>query len=694
MNDVGVLRHRREQRRLWQAGELGMGDYFWRAAEAFPADTCLIPGRPFSTPWGERVVSPTLRDWTRMAARVARGYCGLGVRARDAVGVYGAFGARYFLHFLALSRLGAIPVLVNERMAVETAAAYLSRTGVRVIMTDATRRRSIEAGLGGGDHLIITEPDLATAPECDFAPYAFASNDPVLITHTSGTTGMPKAVMLEHGAYFYAMGQSLLGPRDPAVRRAVCALPPAHNAAIGAIAIAVVNGEELVLMPDQDGGAAIKAISGFQASCLVAFPQTFVDILIEDPEPAALESMELCVNLGDTAHEAHIRRLMKYGSHVGKDGRAAGSRFVDGLGSSEMGSMLFSKLHRPGESSFARCVGPPADWVEAAILDEDGTPLTDGCPGLLGVRSLGTFSGYWKTPTLTRESRVGGYFLTGDIAMRNAAGEFFHLDRATDRVLTDDGPIHTLVIEDAIMNACKEILDCSVIAIETEPAHAHVLCLAAPRDPASAVLEKIAEEIDRALRAAALPRVDEVRLVERREVPVGITGKVLKARIREDLQRARKGTATVSGHWTGGFSGTGRIEIAGHYLPLGVPALMGGSGAGVSPSSVLVAAAAGCYLLTLVASFERAGLAVERVAIESEGDFSGLSPPVLRALLHRPHVVLAPEAARGASDVESHFDVARRYCPTARAMPGVHVRVVGTVASAATLEANRPGVTV
>lgn len=660
-------------RRLKAAATLGAGDYFWHAADFSPDSRLLLPGHALASPWGEPMPCPTLRDWARIAAHMARCYYGLGVRPREPVGVYGRFGAGYFLHFLALSRLGAISVLVNENMPGDIAAAYLQRVGVRVLMHDGAAASHLE----GGPIQVVTERDLAAADERNITAYPYAHDDSVMVTHSSGTTGVPKAVTHRHGPYFFAMAQSLRSPRDAAIRCAVSALPASHNSAIGAAAFAVVNGEKLVMMPSQDGAAAVAAIAQHKAGCLVAFPRTFVDILALNPDPAALESLELWINLGDAAHEAHIRRLTRYGTRTIRGRRLPGSRFADGLGSSEMGSMLFVKVHEPGEAGFARCVGTPADWVDAAVLGRDGMPVPDGVSGRLGVRSPGTFSGYWNTPT-GEASVLGGYFLTGDIARRDPEGRFFHLDRTSDEIIAGGNAIHTLVIEEAIMLAADAVLDCCVVATETRPGQASVTCLAVLRSGANTSHTGLLSTANAALRAARLPTLDVLEIVGRDEIPVGMTGKTLKYQIRHRMRGTHQTGEQIKATWSGGFAGRGSIQLGDQVLPFGLTREPSNS-ATPSPMSLLVASASGCYVATLAALLERAGIAVDRIDIDSAAGFAGGAPPRLTSIVHRPRVVTPVPFGSRAHEVQRLFETARRLCPTHRLLHGVDMRIEGTV---------------
>jgi acyl-coenzyme A synthetase/AMP-(fatty) acid ligase len=517
---------------------LGMGNFLWNALEVYPRDhRPFVLAQPFETAWGERCDRPTLGDWARLTEDYARRYAALGVGRQDTVGVYGDHGGKYLLHLMALTRLGAIPVFVNQSMAHDAAARHMRRLGVVGVFTDDPRRDALRAAGAGDLGFSIVEADFRDVNPVSVRSHVHHDDDAVLVTHTSGTTGVPKAVLLQHGGFFHAVSRTLDDARDPVVRRAVCALPPSHNAAISAVAIAMMNGEELILMSDLGGPAVIEAIRTHGATAVVAFPQTHVDILNCEPASGDLRSVAMWINLGDSAHERHIRALTQYGNHRRGRSVVGGSWFLDGLGSSEMGSMLFSIVHAPGAECVGRCVGVPRPWVEAEILDAAGTKLPNGQPGLLAVKSPSVAAGYWNDSNLTYKSRLNGYFLTGDVAYRDASGRFHHLDRTTDTVMTTRGPIYTLLYEEAIMNAVEDLLDCSVIAVETKPGEAHVVCYAILRANRSKDEGVLRAEVDRAVEAQGLQPVDEIRRIHPGDLAVGVTGKVLKAELRRAVRR-------------------------------------------------------------------------------------------------------------------------------------------------------------
>jgi acyl-coenzyme A synthetase/AMP-(fatty) acid ligase len=208
---------------------------------------------------------------------------------------------------------------------------------------------------------------------------------------------------------------------------------------------------------------------------------------------------------------------------------------VDRFGSSEQGGALFMQCHTRDGGTYGRCIGRPLDWVKAVILGDDGQPVPAGQPGLLAVSAPSVTSGYWKDEALTESFRRGGYWLTGDVALRDPAGLFYHLDRTADVVHTAAGPVYSVELEELLQKECDMIEECTIVGVPDGKGHEALVAVlrlkpSAPSDRTA--LEAACKSIVGAksatpLRAMMVARVDEI--------PVGVTGKVLKRELRRRL---------------------------------------------------------------------------------------------------------------------------------------------------------------
>src|SRR6202042_535900 len=360
--------------------ELGAGNVLLRLAE-HGADPDM-PRVTFDT--GVDAIAAwtplSLRTLTERVAARAEWFARRGIGRRDPVAVYVTSAADVTLNFLALTWLGAIPALMNGSMPAEIAAEYIRRLRSVGVLIDADHAHMAGHDLGApiiGDAAETGTGDPSGAP-AHFRP---PPDDPVAITHSSGTTRRPAAVVHSHHGLFAAVrAVRLTEPRQHGPVREMSAFPQAHTAGFIILNESLCNGYELLCLSGQGGAFArsgeviIEAIERWQPTAVYGFAVTWSELARYDLTARDVSSVRFWSNSGDCAHEAHIRRLVAVGSHHarGENGEVVsltGSRFNDTLGSTEMGYGVFMISHRPGSERYNRCVGKPVPFAEIILVD-------------------------------------------------------------------------------------------------------------------------------------------------------------------------------------------------------------------------------------------------------------------------------------------------------------------------------------
>ena len=549
---------------------LGAGNFLAHAIAVSPAPDApvLYMEKPLVTPSGRRLEHLSLADLRRESDALAAWYRAQGVRAADVVGVYLDDGVEYLIHYLALVRIGAIGALTNGNMEPRIAAGLFARIGAVMVFTEPGRGGAVQPHLPDGSSVrrLATNLDLARAaaageygqPIDPAVIFEHHAGDPIMIAHSSGTTGIPKAVPLEHDKFFYGIRYRLRQPRLPGGERILSSLPHSHNCAIAYIMLALLGGTPVYITSEHAGREVLKRIEEFRPSMVVSFPQTFVEMTECAMESYDLGSVSFWFNGGDAAHEPHIRRLIACGSRVRDGKRVPGSVFIDGMGSSEMGFSLFRNVHVHAQPShFGRCVGTPLEWVEAAVLDEDGRRLAAGQIGRLGVRAPSVTTGYWNDSALTAKSRLGGFFLTGDLAYTDDGGRFFHVDRTPDAINTAAGLVYSLWSEERLLTGVGAISDVAVVGRpDGDSGYASAVAFVRLRPGFKASQEELLAEANAALLAKEMPPLAELRLVGFDDVPLGTTGKVLKRKLRDLLTGSKASRASAK------FPALGKVSPA------------------------------------------------------------------------------------------------------------------------------------
>ena len=460
-----------------------------------------------------------------------------GVRPRDPVAVYATNAADIVLGYLALARLGAIPALVNGNLDGATAAAYIGKLDATAVLADRELRERL-AGHVPDLARFDTEAVGSGRPQDAPPAYRHHPTDPVAITHSSGTTGPPKPITATHDSQFAVVRHRLRRPRAQGSERSLSALPVPHNSTLSILNFSLGSLSELLLLSRQDGQYTLDAIRRWRPGTVLGFSVTWAELARMDIPAEDLESVTLWWNVGDCAHEAHIRKLIAFGRRRIPTAKGLrwtdGSVFSDNFGSSELGQPVLSIRHHHGTQRYGRCVGRAEPFAEAVVLSPAGELLPPGEPGLLGVRSPSMSPGYWNDSTSTYRSRLAGWLLTGDVVYEDEDGYFFHLDRFTDAVSTPDGTgLYTALIEERVLAACPDVLDCTAVASAhgDRPVVDVLLQLAAE---ANQDVDRTAE-VRAALDHGVASAVRQVVVVDDAEIPFGATGKVRKRILRERM---------------------------------------------------------------------------------------------------------------------------------------------------------------
>jgi 3-aminoavenalumate diazotase len=540
--------------------ELGAGNVLVKlfehgAAPDLPGITfdVAVDGIPAWTP----LALGTLRE--RVAARAAW-LAGLGVKPRDPVAVYVTSAADCLLTFLALNWVGAIPALMNGNMPADIAAGFIQRLRGTALLADTAHL----AALAGHDLGAGITADVAEAGAADPAAapphYPYGDSDPIAITHSSGTTRTPAAVVHSHSSLFAATrALRLNGPRAHGPERILSALPAAHTAGILTLHQALVRSSELLFLSAQGGLAAggaapagaghsadpfagsgsvvLDAIERWHPTAVYGFAVTWAELARYDLSERDLGSVSVWFNTGDCAHEAHVRPLVRAGSHVEYTSEGLvtvpGSRFIDGIGSTEMGYSGFRISHHATSNRYGRCVGKPHIFADVALFDlATGRETPVGEVGHLGLKSPTLALGYWNDSVNTYRHRFRGYYLTGDLMYRDEEGYFYHVDRAVDSVDLGGGNwLYTAMSEERVLAACPDVRDCTVVAggsggkVVTDV----LLLLKAGADAGA----DRSEAVLAALGPAAAATLRRIVAVPDEEMVFGPTGKVRKFLMRQ-----------------------------------------------------------------------------------------------------------------------------------------------------------------
>ncbi len=520
---------------------LGSGNFFDRCLALNPARNAafLFLDAPVALGDGQSLSAWSLNDLQRIRKALAARYLEADVKRDDVVAVCVEDGISPFLHYLALTSLGAAISLINPAMPGDAGVVYMTENCFdRLIVDPSTLAGSTfvqrwREAAGGGKVIEIALEQLPLDVELPaWWPCQPEDSTLVMISHTSGTTNTSKAVRFEHRQFFMGKRARIGRFAEGADERLLTALPQSHSAAISHLETAVLHGIPTLALSTQDGDAVRRAIKWFTPTTVAAFPQSYMLLVEGGVQRDEFPSVRRWFSMGDAAHQSHTKSLLE---------GAPGSRFIDAFGSSELGMALFRRESTLDDLAPQRSIGRPVDIAVAKILDtRTGEELPPGRVGLLAVRSPTITSGYWQKPQLTHSCWQGGYFITGDMAFCKE-GEFFHVDRQVDVIDTPEGPVYTLPLEEAVQQV-PGVCDAAVIGVAPNGSDAtRVLAIILLERETTVAVDLIADRAAHALRqelrsqyGGALDQAVAVAVVRSLSfLPVGATGKVLKRNLRD-----------------------------------------------------------------------------------------------------------------------------------------------------------------
>lgn len=481
-----------------------------------------------------------------------------GLSRHERVAVYKDNSADYFLFGMGAMRAGGIHVPINGGMPLDSLIKYLEHTGASVLITDSGRLASIQPHLhrlprlrcvalvdgavAAGDmpeaaQIVDLNHSLAVASDV-FQAISPAADDDVLLVHTSGTTGFPKAVIHTSGSLVAGVkGQLRFRPYFHDSDFALNAAPASHFVYFLGMLSSMAGCSRQWAAGDMSPRNVLALIEQQRLTIVFCFAHTFIQMQELGLSRFNLDSVRMWLSAADSSHEAHIKEFTRHGALVRLFGKkVVGSMFVDSLGSSEVGFAAVVRFAFSFSKRFQRYIGQSSSaGPRVKVADAEGRPLGDGQVGRIMVKGPTLFKGYWNAHDKLHGVVKNGWWWTGDIGYSKGRTGFYHLDRVTDVIRTRSGEAYSLPIEEHLLKY-PGIIEAVVLARNRsdgfqEPV-AYVQSLADANLSAPAILDWVNARVD------SKDRIAEVFVVSRESIPRGLTGKVLKTVMRTTLASA------------------------------------------------------------------------------------------------------------------------------------------------------------
>ncbi|MEV7192104.1 acyl-CoA synthetase [Streptomyces sp. NPDC093510] len=468
--------------------------------------------------YGER--SWTYGELDDAVSRAATALRDRGLARGDRVGAYAHNSDAYLIAFLACARAGLVHVPVNQNLTGDDLAYIIRQSGSSLVLADPDIAGHLPAGvpvlaLRDADDSLLTRLAASSAYDGE-GP---GGEDLVQLLYTSGTTALPKGAMLTHRALVHEYVSAITALDLKGSDKPVHSLPLYHSAQMHVFLMPYLAvGAENTILDGPDAERIFDLVEAGRADSLFAPPTVWIG-LSRHPDFAVRD-------LGALRKAYYGASVMPVPVLERLRARLPGLGFYNCFGQSEIGPLATVLGPDEHEGRMESC-GRPVLFVEARVVDDHGREVPDGTEGEVVYRSPQLCEGYWDKPEETAEAFRGGWFHSGDLAVRDAEGYFTVVDRVKDVINSGGVLVASRQVEDVLYEH-PGVAEAAVIGLPDERWIEAVTAVVVRGDMGLTEAGLIAHAREKLAHFKAPKRVLFVD-----ELPRNASGKILKRELRK-----------------------------------------------------------------------------------------------------------------------------------------------------------------
>jgi|TARA_R100000049_G_C1954692_1_gene106753 acyl-CoA synthetase (AMP-forming)/AMP-acid ligase II len=411
--------------------------------------------------------------------RIANGLISLGLNKGDRFGYLSRNSADMWLMYLAASRTGAVPVPLNYRLAPAEWTFILDNAQAKLVfigpgygsamgtiageLATVERFVSFDGGLDGAlaYHDWLAEQD-GSHVACDVQ-----SDDIFYQMYTSGTTGLPKGVIVSHANYAANIAQTtnMIARLPNAGDTALVVTPLYHAAAVWIAAFCTARGMSIILKTDFDPVDVVETLDRERVAFTFLVPAMIQACLTSVPDVAERDwsALKLLMYGASPIAEDVLRRAVScFGCDVYQAyGLTETTAILTLLGADEHRRAL------AGQTGLLLAAGRALPGTQMRIADDEDRPCPSGEIGQILARGPQIVPGYWKMEEATRDFVKNGWAHTGDAGEIDEEGYLYIRDRIKDMVVSGGENIYPREVENALFEHPR-IVDAAVIGVPDE----------------------------------------------------------------------------------------------------------------------------------------------------------------------------------------------------------------------------------
>jgi acyl-CoA synthetase (AMP-forming)/AMP-acid ligase II len=515
-------------------------DLIFESSSRFPNKTAVIDSSCDESASNRRI---TYAQYAELIERLARGLVAAGLKPGEVLAIYLPNCWEFCAVYHAATLAGAIPTLLNPSYREREVRYQLENSGAALLISDGPLLQGINlAGLPSLRRVYTTRQSAAGAepfssllnPVSIGCPTPDTPSDQTLaaLPYSSGTTGLPKGVMLSHFNLVANVFQ-FIGPHASEMSGddvALCFLPLYH-----------IYGLNVVLNPILTLGGTLLLMPRFNPSNLLSL---IVDegVTMMPAVPPALNALCQAAEAGQFPKQHRLRWVKSGAAPLAPE---LGRRFTEltgvlvcqGYGMTEASPVthvgyLEPELYKP------ESIGQPLAQTDCRVVSATGTDgneteVAAGQPGELVMRGPQFMMGYWKDPQATAVALHDGWFWSGDIVTRDADDFYYVVDRRKEMIKYKGFPVAPAEVE-ALLLEHPAVRDCGVVGRDDPDAGEIPVAFIVLRE-GSVASQKLEEDLRGfvAERLTSYKQPRQIHFVD--ALPRTPSGKILRRELRKIL---------------------------------------------------------------------------------------------------------------------------------------------------------------
>ncbi|XP_066281399.1 uncharacterized protein [Branchiostoma lanceolatum] len=515
--------------------DIALVDYLTADFDAYGDKVALVDG-------------PTERSYTFSQLKVLFRVCGsaltrLGFKQHDVFAIYSPNLPEFAIIFFGVIGIGGTVTTVNPLYTADELAHQLQQSGASYVITIPMFADKAKQAMDKCEKI----KDLYVFGEAEgCTPFssllrddgsAFPADvqinpreDVAVLPYSSGTTGLPKGVMLTH--YNIIANLQQMRPEkslalDPNTDVLIALLPLFHIYGMVAIlAIGLVQGVKVVCLPKFDQELFLKCVQDHKVTRVSCVPPVVL-FLAKHP-------------LVDKYDFSHVKELVNGAAPLGRElAQAVVTRLKhptirQGFGMTEASPVTHIVME--GED-LPGSIGQPLPNTECKIVDvESGKLLGEGEDGELCVRGPQVMKGYLNNPEATANTIKDGWLHTGDIGHFDGTGNFYIVDRLKELIKYKGYQVPPAELE-ALLLSHPDLQDAAVVGVPDQEAgelpKAYVVKKADSQVTGDQVMDYIAGKV------APYKKLRFVEFTD--QIPKSASGKILRKVLKEkEVERQKE----------------------------------------------------------------------------------------------------------------------------------------------------------